>query len=139
MKKEVVIDTGPFVAFFDQGDAYHEKISSFFKEEINGLRFYTTLAVLTEVTHLLDFNVRAQVDFLKWIMRGNFTIVDLEEMDLHRLIELTEKYSDVPMAFADASLVVIADKLNLKHVVSVDRDFYVYRTLSNGYLENLVE
>lgn len=139
MRRKAVIDTGPFVAFIDRRDSHHERVKSFFQDNLSTLELYTTLAVLTEVTHLLDFNTIAQVDFLKWISRGNITIVDIQLEDLARLITQTETYADIPMDFAEASLVLVAEKLKLRYVVSVDSDFYIYRTLSKGYLENMID
>jgi predicted nucleic acid-binding protein len=38
-----------------------------------------------------------------------------------------EKYSDLPMDFADACLVYLAEKLRLHTIVTIDRDFNIYR------------
>jgi predicted nucleic acid-binding protein len=40
---------------------------------------------------------------------------------------LMEKYADIPMDFADASIVAAAESLNLDTVFTIDSDFYVYR------------
>jgi predicted nucleic acid-binding protein len=46
---------------------------------------------------------------------------------LVRAHELMEKYSDRPMDFADASVVALAEALNVKRVWTLDSDFDVYR------------
>ncbi len=38
-----------------------------------------------------------------------------------------QKYTNVPMDFADASLVAAAEVLGLSRVFTTDTDFYVYR------------
>jgi len=38
-----------------------------------------------------------------------------------------EKYSDIPMDLADASLVAAAESLGLRRVFTLDSDFRVYR------------
>jgi predicted nucleic acid-binding protein len=38
-----------------------------------------------------------------------------------------EKYTDLPMDFADATLVVIAEEINADLVFTLDRDFDFYR------------
>ena len=38
-----------------------------------------------------------------------------------------EKYKDVPMDFADACLVYAAEKLKLDKIVTIDKDFLIYR------------
>ena len=57
--------------------------------------------------------------------------------DLVRIIELTEKYPDLPMDFADASLVVLCERLKIRDVASVDRDFGIYRTREKKTFRNL--
>lgn len=54
-------------------------------------------------------------------------LVDLTPDDLARVIEVMEKYADLPADFADATLVAIADRLGATEVVSFDSDFDVYR------------
>ena len=48
-----------------------------------------------------------------------------------RLPALMERYRDLPMDLADASLVAIAEERRLSQVFTLDRDFRVYR-LPNG-------
>ena len=38
-----------------------------------------------------------------------------------------EQYRDTPMDFADASLVIAAEILNLTQIFTLDSDFYVYQ------------
>jgi predicted nucleic acid-binding protein len=133
---KAVIDSGPLIALFDRDDAWHASVLAFFKE-LEG-QLYTTIAVLTEVSHLLDFHVDVQLSFLDWVAKGAIEIVDLNSEDLRVICTLSQKYSDLPMDFADASLVHISEKLGIKSVISIDCDFNVYRTLSNGYLTNLL-
>ncbi len=87
----------------------------------------TTLASITEALHLLDFNRNAQIDFLGWVHRGAVEIHNIENNDFKRLKELTEKYRDLPMDFADSCLVYIAEKLKLNTIATIDRDFSIYR------------
>ena len=79
------------------------------------------------------------MDFLRWVYRGAVELVEIKIEDIEHILLLTEKYSNVPMDFADASLVVVAETRNIKNVVSIDSDFYVYRTLSKGYLQNIFD
>jgi predicted nucleic acid-binding protein len=44
---------------------------------------------------------------------------------------LMDKYHDLPMDLADASLVVTAEELGVQKILTLDKDFFVYR-LANG-------
>lgn len=137
MKKRAVIDSGPLVAAFDARDASHPRALSFFKSYQG--RLFSTFAVLTEVNHLLDFDIRAQLAMLDWVLSGGLDVIELDLSDLKAVRHLTQKYADLESDFADASLIVIAEKMDIEYVVSIDSDFYVYRTLSNRYLKNLMD
>ena len=56
---------------------------------------------------------------------------------LERIIRLTIKYADSPMNLADASLIVASEKLNIKEIITIDSDFYAYRTLRHKMLKNV--
>ena len=120
--KSILIDAGPLIALFDKSDQFHQKALSFIKEFKGFL--WTTWPVITEVSHMLDFHVSVQINFLEWVRRGGLQLVELKEADIKRLIEFCQKFQDVPMDLADASLMVVAEEKNLKEIASIDGDFY---------------
>lgn len=129
----IVVDAGPLIALFDRDDRYHRRAIEFVRTCQS--RLVTNLPVLTEATFLLRFSVEAQRDLLMWAHRS--VEIDGATTDLPRIAALLEKYRDMPADFADASLVALAERLNLRQVASVDRDFSVYRRLGNRTFENV--
>ena len=123
--KKILIDSGPLIALFDASDKYHHDAINFIKT--NKYPLITTLASITETLHLLDFNRNAQIDFLNWVHKGAVEIHNIGNNDFKRLKELTEKYHDLPMDFADSCLVYLAEKLNINTIATIDRDFTIYR------------
>ena len=98
----------------------------------------TSWAVITEVSHMLDFNLQVQIDFLKWIELGGIQLYDISQDELKNIRVMMEKYLDIPMDLADATLMYIASKENIKDIVSIDSDFDIYRTLKKQSLNNLL-
>lgn len=94
--------------------------------------------MIIEVLHMLDFDVRAQVDFLRWLQRDAVIIQPLDTELLDQVIELTQKYSDRPMDFADATLLVVSQQSGTCNIVTIDSDFLVYRNLPREMLNNLL-
>lgn len=133
--RNTLIDAGPLIGLFDRSDKYHFKVLRFI-EDFKGY-LWTTWPVATEVSHMLDFSTKVQLAFLRWIDRGGLQLFNLEEKHLHRIIELSEKFSDVPMDLADASLIVAAESKGLTEIASIDSGFYVYRDIRNRYLQNV--
>ena len=118
-------DTGPLVALFDADDRDHGRVVNFLKTFQGTLG--TTWAVITEVTHLLDFSVSKQLEFLEWVERGGIGVANIETKDLAQITGLMKKYADTPMDFADATLVFVADRTDTPQIMTLDDDFHVYR------------
>ena len=143
MENIAVIDAGPLIALFDKSDTYHQKVKhrlEEYRKHIHG-RLITTWPIITEVTYILKTHVHleAQTDFLKWIIIGGIEMFDLEKGHLSKIIELQKKYSDLPMDFADATLLIAAESLDINKVFSIDKDFSIYRILGKKHLENLIK
>lgn len=133
MKRRVAVDSGPLVALFDPSDCYHQEAIAFFSDRT--LRGFTTTAVIAEVTHLLEFRDDTPVNFLRWLKRGPFAVEDVAN-DLDRIIELMQKYADVPMDFADATVVAVSERLGIRDVATLDSDFIVYRLHGRQIFQN---
>lgn len=132
--RNIVVDSGVFIALFDKSDRYHAQAKQFIRE-VNR-RLHTNLAVITEVVHMLDFSQQAQQDFLFWVQQA----VQIDEQtlgDWTRILALLEKYADLPADFADASLITLSERLNTRTVASVDSDFTVYRDYARQHFTNV--
>jgi predicted nucleic acid-binding protein len=136
--QKTIIDSGPIIALFDRSDKFHNKVLDFLKTYKGKL--VTSWAVITEVSHMLDFNLQVQIDFLKWCEAGGIEVYDISQTEISNIRIMMEKYIDVPMDLADATLMYIANKENIKNIVSIDNsDFDIYRTLKKQSLNNLLK
>jgi predicted nucleic acid-binding protein len=133
--RSTLIDAGPLIALFDKSDQYHERAINFVKGYQGKL--ITTWPVITEASHMISFSTKVQINLLEWINRGGLQIFDLEFYHLTRLIDLSEKFSDVPMDLADASLIIASEATSISEIASIDSDYYVYRDIRNRYLTNV--
>jgi predicted nucleic acid-binding protein len=117
----------------DRDDTSHEKCREAFGRF--GGNLVTTWPVLTEAFYFLDDAVPR--DFLwEFTLRAGIEIVNLSIDELSRIRSLMVQYASLPMDFADASLVVLAERLHLKHVFTLDRrDFLIYRPRQVGAFE----
>jgi uncharacterized protein len=61
------------------------------------------------------------------IAKGAIHVHHSNDDELNRMTELMARYEDTPMDFADASLVVLAERTGIKTVFTFDSDFAVYR------------
>jgi len=91
-------------------------------------KLYTTEPVLTETIYLLGPSVKAQKTGIEFIIRGGAMLVPQSMESLSRAVALMERYKDIPMDFADATLVSLAEETGTYEVFTLDiRGFSTYR------------
>lgn len=122
----ILVDTGPFVALFDPQDPEHEPCKDILKRIREELR--TTVPVLTEAFHMLTPGSRGADGLRDFILQGGVSVWFMDNAAVARAFELMEKYTNLPMDLADASLIVAAETLNTPRIFTIDfRDFSAYR------------
>lgn len=123
----VLVDTGPLVALFDPSD----RMRAVCEAELGRLRksrLVTTIAIVTEAAYLLGFSTRAQQALLAFVAAGAIEVEPIDGRDVGAAAALMARYSGLPMDFGDATLVVLAERLDAMQVFTLDRrDFSTYR------------
>lgn len=125
MKRKIILDTGPLVAVLNLRDTYHNWAKAQFAEIAPPL--LSCEAVISEACFLL----RALPDGPRTVLALlNHGIVEIpfrlaEEVD--PVLRLLTRYASVPMALADACLVRMAEQHAKGTVMTLDKDFHIYR------------
>jgi predicted nucleic acid-binding protein len=135
----IVLDSGPLVAAANSRDIRHEACAKLLRTHPGPLLVPPT--VLTEVCQLVERRQgsRAEAAFLESFGSG-LTLVDLTGEDLARMSNLVERYASLPLGAVDASVIAIAERLNIAEVATIDwRHFTVVRPKHTGSLILLPE
>ena len=136
--RDILLDTGPLVAVLDARDQWHARCLAVWPAVIH--RCLTTEAVVTEACHLVlrgGGPSHAPLDFL---LAAELPIVGLETGGHRRAAALMRRYAELPMDFADASLVAVAEALDVRAVFTTDRrGFATYRLASGDRFSLLPE
>jgi len=121
-----LVDTGALLALLDADDAWHSRcVDAFSKLR---LPLGTTNAVLTELFHLVGDNTHETSAAWQLIRSGAVILLPIDNSDLPLLEKLMHRYNDRPMDYADATLVLLAERHSLTTVFTVDNnDFETYR------------
>jgi predicted nucleic acid-binding protein len=123
---ELLLDTGALVSLLDRSQAGHAAFKSFFDTWAGPV--VSTEAVLTEATHLLGRVRGGRRACVEFFLAGAGILVPSTTASLRRARELLEQYAELPMDYADATLVVLAEEIGTDIVFTTDRrDFGVYR------------
>jgi len=136
----ILADTGFFLALIVRSDKHHAKaLAAARKHSSEGL--ITTWPVLTETMHLAQRVGGPQIaqQWLAGINAGGAQLFDLNAGHLERVLALMQKYRDLPMDLADASLVLCAEETGDGRIFSTDmRDFGAYRWKKRKPFKNLL-
>lgn len=135
----VLVDSGPLIALFNGADRWHAPVLDWLRAN-PAATLLATWPVATEVCALLVRRVanEAALDFLRWAQRGGVTLDTPVEGTLTEVLRLSERFADLPFDLADASVAEAAARLKLRHVLSLDADFDVYRDRAGRALVNLL-
>src|SRR6266849_2995560 len=126
MPGELLLDTGALVSLLDRSQTHHQKCRRAFAEWTDPV--VSTEAVLTDATHLLPGVRGGRVACVDFFLSGGALLVPSTATSLQRVRKLLDKYADLPMDFADGTLVALAEELDSTSVFTTDRtDFSVYR------------
>lgn len=126
MAGELLLDTGALVSLLDRSQTGHERFKLFFDRWTG--RVLSTEAILTEATHLLGRIRGGRRACVEFFLAGGAILVPSTAGTLRRVRELLDEYADLPMDYADATLVVLAEEIRTDLVFTTDlRDFSVYR------------
>lgn len=126
MAGELLLDTGALVSLLDRSQRDHAACARLFGEWDRPV--VSTEAVLTEATHLLGGLPGGRAACMDFFLSGGALLVPATRASLRRSRELVRQYADLPMDYADATLVVLAEELETNLIFTTDRrDFSVYR------------
>ena len=122
---KAILDTGPWVALIDRSESRYTNCVQWLKNYSGKL--YSTEAVLTEVLYILNFSIIAQGAALDFVLESIVEIVPQNTQSLRMIKSLMKKYADLPMDYADATLVCLAAEAGIRNVVTFDKkDFTIY-------------
>ncbi len=136
--RRVLLDTGPLVALLAENDAYHRQCV----ETLATLSppLLTCWPVLTEAAWILRRYPHPADRLNDARSAGLFDILPLNAADLPAIAAVMRHYEDAGLQFADAALVHLAERENIRTVFTTDRrDFSIIRLKRNRTLKLLPE
>jgi predicted nucleic acid-binding protein len=125
VKRGILLDTGPLVAFLNRQDKYHPWALAQWNQIAPPL--LTCEAVLSETCFLLAQTELGSGPVLQLLQRGVLSLPFHLEGQYQAIAPLLKKYRSVPMSLADACLVRMSELFPSSQVLTLDRDFILYR------------
>jgi predicted nucleic acid-binding protein len=132
-----LLDTGPLVAYLDAAEEEHLEVATRL-DAFTG-QLFTTSAVITEAMHFLAPARRGALLLAEFVAESGLHVLDFSQAeDLAEAAYRMEKYRNIPMDYADATLILLAERLGVFDLLTLDRrGFSVFRS-SHGKHFSLV-
>ena len=121
----LLLDTGPWVALLCRDDAHHSWARAQFASHPGP--FLTCEAVVAETCFLLARHGFDPARALAFIERGVVKVALPLGEHIGPVRALFERYENVPASLADACLIRLSELFDPCRVITLDRDFWVYR------------
>jgi len=136
LERRVIADTSGIIAFLNRDDRYHEAVVEIVKTK----NILIPVTVLPEVDYLATkyLGERVARTFLEDITEGNFAYLSIDITDLARTNQIMKRYKGFPLDLVDASLVALAERYQIRQILTLDRrHFSSIQTEKINFLELL--
>jgi uncharacterized protein len=116
----ILLDTSGLLAAIDAAQPLHARAAAALREHHSPLLL--SPFVLAELDYLLGRRVgrRAQQALLREVAAGVYQLEPFGEADVARAVAVIERYEDLDIGLADASIVVLADRSGCSDLLSLD-------------------
>lgn len=128
----IVVDTSAILAYMNSADARHAEVSDWVEGEEDDLA--TTPLIVAEADHLVA--ARGGPDALAALradLRAGAYLVEWWAGAIEKAVPVAQRYADLGLGLADASLVALAERLETTSIATLDeRHFRAVRPLAGG-------
>lgn len=128
----IVVDASVILAFMNSADAHHEQVREWLDAQDDDL--VTTPLIVAEVDHLVATRggATALKAFRSDLVDGAY-LLDWWPGAIGVSVSVAERYEDIGLGLADASLVALAERFDTTAIATLDeRHFRVVRPLGGG-------
>lgn len=127
MRRRILVDTGPIVAFLNRRDRFHD----WAKRSLSHVEppLLSCEAVVSEACFLLRRVPSGPEKVLELVTRGLIDTSFRLREEAGAIEVMMNRYADLPVSFADACLLRMAETNPESRVMTCDHHFMIYRIL----------
>ena len=129
----IIADTSGLLALFNEREPAHANVARAVESADDVL--VVSPYVLAELDYLAAtrWGIEAETSLLRELAGGAYELASCSADDVGVAVDVVEKYRDLGVGLADASLVVLARRYETRSVLTLDhRHFTVLRPLTGG-------
>jgi predicted nucleic acid-binding protein len=120
----ILCDSGPLIAAaIEDDDDYPACVDLLTGLRLAQRQLLVPATVVAEVGYMIESlgDPSREALFLRAVAEGEFQSVELATPDYERMAELVDQYADLPLGTTDASVIALAERLDITEVATLDR------------------
>lgn len=117
----ILVDTAPLLAMLHVADQQHRRCLKWYDMARGPLLVPQT--VMVEAAYMVSQRCgpKVEAELVRSMGPGGpFDLVAIQKTDMLRIAHLVEKYSDFPLGVVDASVIAVAERLNITTIATLD-------------------
>lgn len=128
----IIVDTSAILAYMNAADTHHADVSAWLDSEQDELA--TTPLIVAEADHLVGARGGpVALSALRADLVAGAYLIEWWPQAIGAAVRVAERYGDTALGLADASLVVLAERLETVSIATLDdRHFRAVRPLAAG-------
>lgn len=129
----LIVDAGALYAQANAGESHHSAVANILRMERETL--VTSELVVAEADYLIldRLGVDVELAFIDDLAEGTFVVDCLTQAEIAQARAVVERYRDLRLGLADASLVVLAERYATTRILTLDeRAFRAVSPLQGG-------
>ncbi len=129
----IIADTSGLIAFFSESGPQHDAVAGWV--DANDPVMVVSPHVVAEVDYLVATrkSVDAELAVLAELSGGAYELATMDAEDVAAATRVVERYRDLGIGIADASLAVLAQRYRTRTILTLDcKHFGVMRPLDGG-------
>lgn len=117
----ILLDTSGLLAALDSSQEWHSQAKQVIEAGV--APFVLSPFVLAELDYLLAARVGrdARVSLLREVERGAYALAPMSADDVGQARKVIERYADLEISLADASIVILAERHEVHDVLTLDQ------------------
>ena len=136
--KSLLLDTGPAVAFLDRTDPEHQWV----RRRLSNFRgqLHTTTGVVTQVMRFVAPRRGGSALFAEFLRSTNAAVHAFSRpLETRAAVALTGQYWDSRMDYADATLLMLADRISVLNILTLGRRGFAFFRVPSGRALEILE
>ncbi|MDZ7836890.1 MAG: PIN domain-containing protein [Actinomycetota bacterium] len=121
---QVILDTSAIIALVDKSSSSHLPVKEYIMT--HECSYVIPSPAVPEICYMLNsrFGSYVELQFIQQVADSVFYLEPVSYMDILRIGEILNHYSQMDIGYVDAAIIAIAERLNVNKLITLDKKHF---------------